>query len=37
LALEQATTGKPGPKVMRIGLVDFHAIKYGVSLAFPDV
>jgi hypothetical protein len=29
--------GKPGPKVMRIGLADFHAIKYGVSLAFPDV
>jgi hypothetical protein len=29
--------GKPGPKVMRIGLADFHAIKYGVSLALPDV
>jgi len=29
--------GKPGPKVMRIGLTDFHAIKYGVNLALPDV
>lgn len=29
--------GKPGPKVMRIGLADFHAIKYGASLALPDV
>jgi len=29
--------GKPGPKVMRIGLADFHAIKYGASLDLPDV
>jgi hypothetical protein len=29
--------GKPGPKVMRIGLADFHAIKYGASLAISDV
>lgn len=29
--------GKPGPKVMRIGLADFRAIKYGASLALPDV
>jgi hypothetical protein len=29
--------GKPGPKVMRIGLAHFHAIKYGVSLALPNV
>jgi hypothetical protein len=29
--------GKPGPKVMRIGLADFHAIKYGATLALPDV
>jgi hypothetical protein len=29
--------GKPGPKVMRIGLADFRAIKYGASLAPPDV
>ena len=29
--------GKPGPKVMRIGLADFHAIKYGANLALPDV
>jgi hypothetical protein len=29
--------GKPGPKVMRIGLADFHAIKYGASLVLPDV
>jgi hypothetical protein len=29
--------GKPGPKVMRIGLADFHAIKYGASLALSDV
>jgi hypothetical protein len=29
--------GKPGPKVMRIGLADFHAIKYGASLALRDV
>lgn len=25
--------GKPGPKVMRIGLQEFHAIKYGTTLA----
>jgi hypothetical protein len=29
--------GKPGPKVMRIGLADFRAIKYGATLAPPDV
>ena len=29
--------GKPGPKVMRIGLAQFHAIKYGASLDLPDV
>jgi DDE family transposase len=29
--------GKPGPKVMCIGLADFHAIKYGASLALRDV
>jgi hypothetical protein len=29
--------GKPGPKVMRIGLADFRAIKYGATLVFPDV
>jgi hypothetical protein len=29
--------GKPGPKVMRIGLAAFHAIKYGASLVLPDV
>jgi hypothetical protein len=29
--------GKPGPKVMRIGLTDFRAIKYGASLALQDV
>jgi hypothetical protein len=29
--------GKPGPKVMRIGLARFTAIKYGVSLAIRDV
>jgi hypothetical protein len=29
--------GKPGPKVMRIGLADFRAIKYGASLALRDV
>ena len=29
--------GKPGPKVMRIGLAQFNTIKYGVSLALPDV
>jgi hypothetical protein len=29
--------GKPGPKVMRIGLTEFRAIKYGVKLGLPDV
>jgi hypothetical protein len=29
--------GKPGPKVMRIGLTEFRAIKYGASLVLPDV
>jgi hypothetical protein len=29
--------GKPGPKVMRIGLAEFRAIKYGVSLVLRDV
>lgn len=29
--------GKPGPKVMRIGLAEFRAIKYGASLALRDV
>lgn len=29
--------GKPGPKVMRIGLVDFRAIKHGYTLARDDV
>jgi hypothetical protein len=29
--------GKPGPKVMRIGLADFRAIKYGTALVLPDV
>jgi hypothetical protein len=29
--------GKPGPKVMRIGLVEFRAIKYGASLRLSDV
>jgi hypothetical protein len=29
--------GKPGPKVMRIGLADFRAIKYGHSLGGLDV
>jgi len=29
--------GKPGPKVMRIGLAAFNAVKYGASLALPDV
>jgi hypothetical protein len=29
--------GKPGPKVMRIGLADFRAIKYGHSMARHDV
>ncbi len=29
--------GKPGPKVMRIGLEQFRAIKYGVTLARQNV
>lgn len=29
--------GKPGPKVMRIGLAEFRAIKYGASLGRRDV
>jgi Transposase DDE domain len=29
--------GKPGPKVMRIGLAEFRAIKYGASLVLQDV
>jgi hypothetical protein len=29
--------GKPGPKVMRIGLAEFRAIKYGTTLAQHDV
>ncbi len=29
--------GKPGPKVMRIGLEHFNAIKYGTTLALQDV
>ena len=29
--------GKPGPKVMRIGLADFRAIKYGANLGLQDV
>jgi hypothetical protein len=29
--------GKPGPKVMRIGLAEFRAIKYGTTLAGHDV
>lgn len=29
--------GKPGPKVMRIGLADFCAIKHGYNLARHDV
>ncbi|HKH68128.1 MAG TPA: IS4 family transposase, partial [Reyranella sp.] len=29
--------GKPGPKVMRIGLADFRAIKHGYTLARYDV
>jgi hypothetical protein len=29
--------GKPGPKVMRLGLEDFRLIKYGVSLRSPNV
>lgn len=29
--------GKPGPKVMRIGLTEFYAIKYGTTLSLHDV
>ncbi|MBI2740454.1 MAG: transposase, partial [Rhodospirillales bacterium] len=29
--------GKPGPKVMRIGLAEFRAIRYGASLVGHDV
>jgi Transposase DDE domain len=29
--------GKPGPKVMRIGLEDFRRIKYGTTLRLQDV
>jgi hypothetical protein len=29
--------GKPGPKVMRIGLQEFQGIKYGASLRIRDV
>jgi Transposase DDE domain len=29
--------GKPGPKVMRIGLQEFHSIKYGYQLGLRDV
>ena len=29
--------GKPGPKVMRIGLAQFRAIKYGTTLSLQDV
>jgi hypothetical protein len=29
--------GKPGAKVMRIGLAEFHAIKYGTTLNVHDV
>jgi hypothetical protein len=29
--------GKPGPKVMRIGLAEFRAIKYGTTLRLQDV
>jgi hypothetical protein len=29
--------GKPGPKVMRIGLADFRAVKHGYHLALKDV
>jgi hypothetical protein len=29
--------GKPGPKVMRIGLQEFRAIKYGTKLTLQDV
>jgi hypothetical protein len=29
--------GKPGPKVMRIGLAEFHAIKFGTTLNVHDL
>jgi len=29
--------GKPGPKVMRIGLTEFRAIKYGTNLVLQNV
>jgi hypothetical protein len=29
--------GKPGPKIMRLGLQEFRTIKYGLSLALHDV
>jgi hypothetical protein len=29
--------GKPGPKVMRIGLAEFHAINFGTTLNVHDV
>jgi hypothetical protein len=29
--------GKPGPKVMRLGLEDFSRIKYGTTLRLPNV
>ncbi|MGY4424176.1 hypothetical protein ACVWY2_006625 [Bradyrhizobium sp. JR6.1] len=29
--------GKPGPKVIRIGLAKFHAIKYGANLRLQNV
>jgi hypothetical protein len=29
--------GKPGPKVMRIGIAEFRAIKYGTTLVRHDL
>lgn len=29
--------GKPGPKVMRIGLAEFRAVKFGSTLGFPNL
>ena len=29
--------GKPGPKTMRLGLEDFHRIKFGSTLRLKDV
>ena len=29
--------GKPRPKVMKRGLIDFHQIKYGTTLELQDV